>query len=182
MVVTTPESWPSNWALKLQVAVLAAVVVVLVRGLEGIIGDKGAPANGFGEHLNWKAWPDSLAVGEELRLPSMVVVHRAGCPACEALKPKFAASQAISDLSSRFVMVNGFDLQDPRLEVDGGYVPRIMFLDPKGRVMREVFNKGGNENYKYFHHEPATILEAMREALSILNRSAEEEGSSNDEL
>ena len=41
--------------------------------------------------------------------------------------------------------------QDDKYAPDGGYIPRVLFLDPKGEVHADVTNRNGNPKYKYFY-------------------------------
>ena len=38
----------------------------------------------------------------------------------------------------------GEDIYKP----DGGYIPRVLFINPDGSVMDDVINEGGNAKYK----------------------------------
>ncbi|KAJ6662553.1 hypothetical protein lerEdw1_011690 [Lerista edwardsae] len=41
--------------------------------------------------------------------------------------------------------------KDDTFSPDGGYIPRILFMDPSGRVHPEIINERGNPSYKYFY-------------------------------
>lgn len=75
----------------------------------------------------------------------------------------------IASLSSDFVMVRSkaedasseFNT-DQRFSPDGSYFPRILFFDSEGRLLEEVVQR--SDKYKYFHHSPESIVEAMKTA------------------
>ncbi|XP_030844750.1 thioredoxin domain-containing protein 12 [Strongylocentrotus purpuratus] len=109
----------------------------------------------------------------------MLVNHKTWCGACKALKPKFAASEEILKLSSDFVMVNVEDDEEPegsQFQPDGGYIPRILFLNSDGVVQPDLINTLGNPQYKFFYSNALMVTEAMKSAVKALG------GSRNDEL
>lgn len=126
-------------------------------------------ARGFNDDINWVTFEDGKILSKEQNKPLMLLIHKSWCGACKALKPQFATSLEIEKLSLEFVMVNLMDNEEPQdkeYSPDGGYIPRILFLDPSGEVQSDIKNENGNESYKYFYHSPAQIVESMQRALT----------------
>ena len=124
-------------------------------------------ARGWNDEIEWYNYEDGLALSKESGKPVMIVLHKTWCGACKRLKPQFAASAEIQELSKNFVMVNAEDDEAPhadtRYQADGGYIPRIYFANSDGEAIDQ--QNGGrvaSGQYLYFYATPSEVIESMK--------------------
>ncbi|KAK7076290.1 Thioredoxin domain-containing protein 12 [Halocaridina rubra] len=128
-------------------------------------------SNGLGENYEWHTLEEGLSLSKNQGQPLMLIIHKSWCGACKAFKPKFAASTEALELSQHFIMVNTMDDDEPqeaKYSPDGGYIPRILFLDSDGEVHEEIFNEGGNPKYKFYYYDEQSVIKSMKIAKNIL--------------
>ena len=127
---------------------------------------------GWGDQIEWRTFDEAkveTAKGDKL---VMLVIHKSWCGACKALKPQFAASEEIAKAAGGFIMVNTEDDEEPKQPdgntygPDGGYIPRIMFLNKDMEVVTGLYNEAGSDKYKYYYSSPTDIEAGMKRALA----------------
>uniref|UniRef100_A0A8D8SKU1 Thioredoxin domain-containing protein 12 n=1 Tax=Cacopsylla melanoneura TaxID=428564 RepID=A0A8D8SKU1_9HEMI len=87
-----------------------------------------------------------------------------------ALGPKVANSDKIAQLGEHFELINVYDDEeprDPKYFPDGGYIPRILFLNADGEVDPTIYNERGSTEHKYFYYNAQTIVESMQHAMQM---------------
>jgi len=109
-----------------------------------------------------------------------VLIHKTWCGACKNLKKDFQAGgpglDRVIKASKQYVMVNLEDGESdnlPDLEPEGAsYIPRVVFLDSKGNVRKEI-KSAANPKFAYFYPTAASLADVMESALSKLQGSSE---------
>jgi protein-disulfide reductase (glutathione) len=126
-----------------------------------------APSNGWGEDIAWQPLENGLEEAKAERMPTMLVVHTSWCGKCKALKKSAFADKTLKELSEEFVMVNVDQDTEPSARdyaPDGNYIPRIVFLDPDGKLDPELKNPRPSR-FKYFYTPQDDLAATMRKAL-----------------
>ncbi|XP_046427535.1 thioredoxin domain-containing protein 12-like [Neodiprion fabricii] len=155
------------------VTLLHLPAIVVARVIAQDSGNENSGDHGFGLSYRWRSVSGGFTEAKKTRKPIMVVVHKLGCPACANLRPKFANSLKLLDLSQHFVMVNveasGEKQLPDKFVPDGAYVPRILFFCPDGKLLREIDNQDPNRepNYKYHYWNVGQIVDSMFRVLKM---------------
>ncbi len=129
---------------------------------------------GFNDKIKWtNNLEEAKVLAAKENKPVFVLIHKTWCGACKRLKTQFA--EAGNDLiakSEKFIMVNLEDDEEPKDSAyapDGGYIPRIVYLNKQGEVQSKVINearKGGQ--YQYYYSDISQVVKGMDNALASL--------------
>eukprot|EP00004_Rigifila_ramosa_P021787 TRINITY_DN585_c0_g1_i2.p2 TRINITY_DN585_c0_g1~~TRINITY_DN585_c0_g1_i2.p2 ORF type:complete len:165 (+),score=50.37 TRINITY_DN585_c0_g1_i2:24-497(+) len=156
---------------------LALAVLVLAAAVGAAAGGAGTPGlgRGFGDKVEWHSLEDGLKLAKELNKPAMVLIHKSWCGACKSLGAAVSVSDEVAAASSDFVCINVQDNEepaDPKYKPDGGYIPRVLFLEADGTVRAELKNPQGNPKYAYFYSSPSQLVAGMEAAKAALGTQA----------
>ncbi|XP_022072495.1 anterior gradient 1 [Acanthochromis polyacanthus] len=127
-------------------------------------------SRGWGNTINWvKTYEDGLSKMEKSQKPLMVIHHREDCPHSQALKKVFAADKTVQKMAREgFIMLNVVEeTGDPNLALDGYYVPRIVFVDPRKAVRNDIIGQY-EQMFAYGPEDMGILADNMRKAKVLL--------------
>ncbi|KAK9811440.1 hypothetical protein WJX72_003926 [[Myrmecia] bisecta] len=147
------------------------VLTLLLLGvtLQAAAEDK---SNGFNSNIAWLAPADMRTFDYASNTKPIVhIFSQPWCGACKRLKEDFTNNgQSVVDASSDFVMVSiGGETETDQFsgkeyQPDGGYIPRILFAEPNGKLRTDIKNEGGNPQYAYYYTSADNVAQAMAAA------------------
>jgi len=122
-------------------------------------------ARGLPVSINWMGYTKALEVAKTTGKPTLVLFTKTWCGACKNLKSNLLKlEEDFKKASEKFQMVSiEEDSETPTDErnftPDGGYIPRVFFLDPEGNIDSSI--TGGNSQYKHFFSSAESLILAM---------------------
>ena len=142
----------------------------------------------------WMSIYDTEPQALKDRMPTMFLIHRTTCPSCKALLKSISRDTEFKTKTAGFLLADIEDDVDEKkadsYDVDGGYVPRVYFLDPEGEVIESIWNIGTNYiTSKYYYYDMVSIYRGMEKAkkhmetwVPGMNKKAANTGGVKDEL
>jgi len=131
--------------------------------------------------LTWYEIQDAIVHAKQHRMPILFLIHRTTCPACKAVLRMLARDEDFREKAKLFINAEVEDDTDEKTadayNVDGGYVPRIYFITPEGKVWEDIWNVGTQYlDNKFYYYEISAVLRSMDKALNRMEgwKSSEE--------
>lgn len=122
-----------------------------------------------GSQIQWHTVGTGLPEARRTGRPVLAVVKGDWCKQCKRYQGVFQDPQVVA-LSQHFVMVLADDRADTEVSqqwsVDGGYVPRTVFLSPGGELDTALIGK--HPRYAHFinNRQPAELVNLMKRAMA----------------
>jgi protein-disulfide reductase (glutathione) len=117
--------------------------------------------------ISWQSYESALDAAKTSGKPTMVVFTKTWCGACKNLKSDLILNEEnFRPVSEKFQMVsieedNETPTDGKNFNPDGGYIPRVFFLDPQGNIDDTMV--GGNANYKHYFASTDALIKAMNQ-------------------
>jgi len=115
--------------------------------------------------LTWVKMDDALLAAKENTKPIFLLVTRSKCKPCTKLVEEFQSSEEFVEQSQKFVLAKAEDKEIGKLgpyKTEGKYVPKILFINHNGILMRTLDNKNKkSDKTKYFYKKVADVLISM---------------------
>ncbi|MEY4510244.1 MAG: thioredoxin protein 12 [Pseudomonadota bacterium] len=107
----------------------------------------------WGNTITWRDWDVALRTAKAENKSVCVIVYADWCPRCKELAPEFAKPEVASAAADLIMVRQDQDEGAPwlqeKLGTYGKYVPRVLFLDPNGKVREDL--QSGHPRYPYFY-------------------------------
>lgn len=108
----------------------------------------------WGNAVQWRDWESAVATAEAENKPICLVVYASWCPRCKELAPVFQRHDIAHATANAIMVHQDQDAADAgwlqeRYGAYGRYIPRILFLDPRGEVHEDL--QSGHPRYPYFY-------------------------------
>mmetsp|Transcript_40398 Transcript_40398/g.48985 ORF Transcript_40398/g.48985 Transcript_40398/m.48985 type:complete len:256 (-) Transcript_40398:465-1232(-) len=141
----------------------------------------------YGVDIDWNYGPWAFNNFEDWNKntkPWMFLITRSDSDACNFLKATMESQEGpmvdVEAWSKEFHMIHildseigNFTLQKQTL-VDGAYVPRIYFADPKGNMVKEAHNAFGHSHarhhYMHYYKDAAEVRAGMEHMRHMIHR------------
>lgn len=154
----------SRWQQRfIAAAVLLAAAVVAFNAAARAATEDWNDAN-----IQWLSFDDGLAAAKKEKRPICLIIYTTWCPHCANYSKVFSDPEVVKK-SKSFVMVRIDKDKNPELSKkyspDGEYIPRTLFLSPKGDLDASLTETRPQYKYFYSEHDPASILAGMDRAL-----------------
>jgi len=120
--------------------------------------------------LTWVKMDDALLTAKENTKPILLLVTRSKCKPCAKLVEEFQSSEEFVEQSQKFILAKAEDKEEigklGPYKTEGKYVPKILFINHNGILMRTLDNKNKkSDKTKYFYKKVADVLISMEVCL-----------------
>lgn len=160
------------------------VVLCFVVGLSMLMSLTSARFEELNAKIEWKSLSDMKSFDfSKNDKPIMYLLTQPWCGACKRLKRTFVEEGqpklTMETVSKQYIMVSVDGKENDKLgsefAPDGGYIPRILFAEPSGKLRPDIKNPASPAQYKYFYTSAAQVAQALEANAGPLVSAARDE-------